>query len=279
MASPHTCRNFETTAQRFLDEIGRRDYSLRSVIPIEDLRDILAAITCGSSPASMRQYTLRIKSLLTFAHRMGYAVVNPGVAVKPPRADPTLAKRIVGELAVQSLIAESRSPRDHVLQSIAYAGALRVSELSGLNIGDVIEREDGRVQLSVTGKGNRVRAVLLPKSLGPTVAVFCAGRPPDSPLFVAKNGRRLGPRGINHLVKRAAKKAGVTPKLSPHWYRHGHASHALRNGADLAVVASTLGHANVATTSAYLHAQPGAASGDNLKPEVWAPPADGEAPG
>jgi site-specific recombinase XerD len=48
----------------------------------------------------------------------------------------------------------------------------------------------------------------------------------------------------------------------------------LTNGADLAVVAGTLGHANVATTSAYLHAQPGAASGDKLKDEIWAPPAD-----
>ena len=80
----------------------------------------------------------------------------------------------------------------------------------------------------------------------------------------------MTPRTINHLIKRLAAKSGVTPSVSPHWLRHAHASHALDRGAPLSLVATTLGHANIATTSGYVHARPGAASGDSLDKAVWA---------
>ena len=92
------------------------------------------------------------------------------------------------------------------------------------------------------------------------------------PLFSrrrAHRGGRLTPRAVNHIVKKLGRRAKLTPKLSPHWLRHAHASHSLDHGAPLSVVAATLGHANISTTSAYLHAKPGSASGDNLNPDIW----------
>ena len=66
------------------------------------------------------------------------------------------------------------------------------------------------------------------------------------------------------IVKAAAKKAGLSAAVSPHWLRHCHGSHALDHGAPLSLVQATLGHANVATTSRYLHARPSESSSSFL---------------
>lgn len=61
---------------------------------------------------------------------------------------------------------------------------------------------------------------------------------------------------IKRIVETAAKRSGINKKVSPHWLRHAHATHALENGADIGLVKDTLGHDNVATTSRYLHVRP-----------------------
>jgi len=76
-------------------------------------------------------------------------------------------------------------------------------------------------------------------------------------------------RAVNYMLKRAAINAGINPKLSAHWHRHAHASHAIDRGAALPLVQSTLGHGNIAVTSGYLHARPGDSSGLSLDPGVF----------
>lgn len=268
--SAHSRRAAAVTAGRFIASLG---CPLRAAT-IEDVRAALGVIGQGVSPASARQYTLRIKSLLTYAHKLGYAIFNAGAAIRPPKEVRGLAKRIVGELDVRDLVRAGKG-RNYLMVAVLYATGLRVSELTGLNVSDVIRRSDERVQLHILGKGGKEREVLLPESLGPPLLAICEGRDPDQPLFVSFSrrrgyaGGRLTTRAIRHVVKKLARRAKLTPKLSPHWLRHAHASHSLDHGASLAVVAATLGHANVATTSAYLHAKPNAASGDNLNPDIW----------
>lgn len=266
LGSDHTRRNFEVTARRLIAALDR---PLRQAT-VEDVRQAIETITVGASASTARQYILRAKSLLSYAHELGYLPFNAGVAIKPPKEVRALAKRIVDELDVRDLIRSTRSQRDRVLLAVTYAAGLRVSEIVALDVGDVLKRQDGRVQLHIVGKGGKERTVLLPATLGPMLLQFVDGRSHTEPLFVSrKAGGRLTERAVNHLVKRLATEAGINPKLSAHWLRHAHASHSLDRGAPLSLVAGTLGHANVSTTSAYLHAKPGAASGDNLDPKVW----------
>ena len=84
--------------------------------------------------------------------------------------------------------------------AVAYAAGLRVSELVGLNCGDVIERpNDRRVQLNVLGKGGNERQVLLPETLGPMVLALTAGRYITDPVFRSQKGdRRLTDRAVDH---------------------------------------------------------------------------------
>ena len=87
-----------------------------------------------------------------------------------------MAKRIVSELDVRDLIRSTRSERNRVLLAVMYATGLRVSEIVALNIADVIQRQDGRVQMHIVGKGGKERDVLVPQSLGTALLQVCGGR-------------------------------------------------------------------------------------------------------
>lgn len=264
--SPNSRRNFDQTARRFLANLG---IGLRTAT-IEDVRSALDAITEGLAASSRRQYVLRIKSLLGYGHQLGYLPFDAGVTIKvrsEGHRGAALAKRIISETEVALLIRAAKEHRHRVLLQVAYGGGIRVSELVSLNWGDVIER-NASVQLSIVGKGGAIRNVLLP--LEPSRALLSLGRRGDTdPVFVNRSGQRSTTRAVHAMVKRAAHTAGVTGKVSPHWLRHAHGSHALDNGATLAEVQQTLGHANVATTSGYLHARPDSSSGLKLDPGIF----------
>jgi integrase/recombinase XerD len=230
---------------------------------VEAVREALDAITADASESTARQYVLRVKSLLSYAHKLGYMPFNAGVAIKvrPDQSQARLAQRIIEPVDVQLLIRAARSQRDRVLLQVAYAGGLRVSETVALAWADVIARDD-KVQLSIAGKGGRVRQVLLPKSVSRSLLALRGDAGANDPVFAScKLGGHLDAHSVHVMVKRTAKRAGINEAVSPHWLRHAHGSHALDRGATLAQVQATLGHANVATTSGYLHARPDSSSG------------------
>ena len=101
------------------------------------------------------QYVLRVKSLLSYAHRLGYAPFNAGAAIRV-RSDArnrgaTLAKRIISEVDVALLVRGASTNRDRVLLELLYAGGLRVSEPAGLTWSEIVARDEGQVQLSILG--------------------------------------------------------------------------------------------------------------------------------
>jgi integrase/recombinase XerD len=267
--SPHTRRNFEQTGRRFLAGLPM---GLRAAT-VEDVREALISLTGGLASSSARQYVLRVKSLLGYSHELGFTVFNAGATIKV-RSDAgnrgaTLAKRIISEVEVGLLIRAARRRRDRVLLEVTYAGGLRVSEVVSLRWEDVLSREEDRVQLSITGKGGKVRQVLLPETVSRSLLSLRGETGAHDPVFVSRKGGRLTERAVNGMVKRAAKAAGITGAVSPHWLRHAHGSHAIDRGASLPEVQTTLGHDNIATTSGYLHARPDSSSGLKLDPGVF----------
>jgi site-specific recombinase XerD len=271
LLSAHSKRNFEVTARRFLAELPAG--GLRAAT-VEDTRDALSRITAGVSETTGRQYVLRVKSLLSYAQRLGYTAFNAGATIRV-RSDARnrgalLAKRIVSEVDVALLVRGARTRRDRVLLQVLYAAGLRVSELAALTWSDVLPRDKGELQLSVTGKGGITRQVLLPEPVGRALMALRGDAGANDPLFAsAKTGAKLTERAVLGIVKRAAARAGIEAPISPHWLRHAHASHAIDRGATLPEVQATLGHSNIATTSGYLHARPESSSGLKLDPGVW----------
>ena len=126
------------------------------------------------------------------------------------------------------------------------------------------------MQLSITGKGGKVRQVLLPEIVSRSLLSLRGDSGANDPVFASrKGGGRLTERAVNGVVKRAAKAAGINEAISPHWLRHAHGSHAIERGASLPEAQATLGHGNISTTSGYLHARPDSSSGLRLDPGVF----------
>jgi integrase len=177
------------------------------------VREALAKVTEGKSDATAAQYVTRIKSLLSYGHKLGYMPFNAGVTIKvrPNQQRGLLAQRIIPEVDVKLLIRAARSKRDRILLAVAYAGGLRISELLGLNWADIIERDGGKVQLSITGKGGKVRQVLLPEAVGAALLDLRGSAGADAPVFTGhKTGERLAARTVNIMLKRTAKRAHLS---------------------------------------------------------------------
>ena len=259
--SPHTQRAYRANAERLLALTGKPI----AHISLSDIQAFADSLSCLAR-SSRAQALAAIKSLLAFANKIGYVPFNVGAAVQLPKARNTLAERILHESEVHRMIDLEPSQRNRLILKTLYYGGLRVSELCGLRWRDLRSRgEQG--QLTVFGKGDKTRAVLLPASLWrELLELSCRpGDDDDDPVFRSRlNGRQLHPSQVLRIVRAASVRAGIGKKVSPHWLRHAHASHSLDRGAPIHLVQATLGHASVATTGRYLHARPTESSGKYL---------------
>jgi site-specific recombinase XerD len=247
--SPHTRRAYAFEVARFLRDLGKP-------LAVASLADVQGWVgDLAGKPATVNRAVTAIKSLISFGHETGYLPFNVAAAVKlRPRRD-DLAQRILDEDAVGKLIATAQG-RDRVLLKLLYLSGARVSEICGLRWRDVVARVEGG-QVTLFGKGGRTRTVLLPATAWADLTALRNGANLEDPIFASRKGRgQLDPSQVRRIVYAAAVKAGLPQKVSPHWMRHAHASHALDRHAPIHLVQATLGHTSVATTGRYLHARP-----------------------
>ena len=246
----HTVRAQAADARAFLAWVAR---PLRAVTA-GDVQDFGASVG-GLAPASQARKLGSVKSLLGFAHRLGYVDFNAGAPVRLPPVKGTLAERIIPEGDVHRLLALEANPRNHALLRLLYVAGLRISEACNLRWRDLAARDDAG-QVTIFGKGGKTGAVLLTPSQWAGLQVLRGQAGPDAPVFLSGKGGHLDPVQVHRIVKAAAARAGLSPALSAHWLRHAHASHALDRGAPIHLVQATLRHASVATTGRYAHARP-----------------------
>ena len=151
--------------------------------------------------------------------------------------------------------------RDRAILETLYSTGIRVSELVGINRGDV---DDTGQALIIRGKGKKERIVPLGSHALAAISHYAAmldhqlqatGQPhdPHAPLFINKHGGRLSTRSVRRKVCKYLAEAGLDPAISPHTLRHSFATHLLDNGADLRSVQELLGHQSLSTTQVYTH--------------------------
>lgn len=265
--SPHTRRAYQFDLGLFGREVGLGLHELK----VEDLinyRDRLAKSVgeggLGFSVPRQRRALTAIKSLLTFGEETGYLPLNVGTVVELPEAEDKLAQRIVSESEMLTLLHLTREPREKAMLNLLYSSALRVSELCWVRWKHLTRK--GEVgYLSVKGKGDQYRTVLIPS---PTLALLDSirnGAPEDCPIFPTRTGRAMLPVQVWRIAKRRAKEAGLSSRFSPHFFRHAHVSHSLDNGASPALVIKTTGHKSLDTLTRYAHARANEGSGMYLK--------------
>lgn len=233
-------------------------------ITLGDLQNFADGMDDGSrKPASRHRTLSSIKSLFAFAHRIGYLPFDTARPLRLPGLRNGLAERILDEGEVQRMLALERHPRNHVLLTLIYAAGLRVSEVCSLRWCDLQSR-DGAGQVTVFGKGEKTRTVLIPGSVWTKLMLLRGEAAAQEPVFRSRKKGHLQPTQVWRIVGKAAKRAGIEKAVSTHWFRHAHASHALDRGAPISLVQATLGHASVATTGRYLHARPSDSSSNYL---------------
>jgi integrase/recombinase XerD len=257
--SRHTQRAYRANAERFLSFAGKplAQVALRDIQAFGDSLTFLAQ-------SSQAQALAAVKSLVAFAHKIGYIRFNVGAAAHLPKAKNALAERILQESEVYRMFALEPNRRNRIILKTLYYGGLRVSELCGLRWIDLQPRGD-EGQVTVVGKGGKTRAVLLPTGIWNELIGLRDNGNEDEPVF--RSRLKAGPLDqsqILRIVRAAATRAGTSKNVSPHWLRHAHASHSLDRGAPIHLVQATLGHASVATTGRYLHARPTESSGKYL---------------
>jgi len=238
------------------------DWDLRQVAlnEVQAFEDFLEEQ--GLSPSSRARRLAAIKSLLSFGQKIGYLDFNVGSSVKLPKPKNTLAQRILTELEVMTIVALTPPGRDRLIIQLLYYTGARVGEVALLTWKDVQPNRDGQGQVTLYGKGNETRTVIIPATLYQGLLEMRSDNNPDAAVFVSRKGKKpLQERQIRKIVVDAAALAGITGSVSPHWLRHSHASHSLDRGAAPQLVQKTLGHKSLDTTTRYAHARPNDSSG------------------
>lgn len=240
---------------------GGKPFAAVTLADLQEHADGLAPL----APATRAKRLAAVKSLFGFAAKLGYLQVDPARALRLPRRPDTLASRILEPAAVATIIAAESDPRRRLLLRLFYASGARISEVVALRWEDCHAHGDSGVITLQAAKGGKPRTVRLP---APVWVELAALRPAEGggPVFASERYRERPVDAATawRWFKAAAARGGV-PAPSPHWFRHAHASHALDGGAPVHLVATTLGHASLATTSRYAHARPGESSGDYLE--------------
>ncbi len=242
---------------RALEELaaGRELVSLTGV----DVRRFVATLHGrGMAPRSLARVLSAWRGLFDWLARQREVTSNPCAGVRPPRAARRLPEVLSPDDAVRLVSATDDSElatRDRALFELAYSCGLRVSELTGLDLGS-IDAATGEAR--VLGKGNKTRIV--PVGAPALVALdawLCDrsrfARAGEGALFVGQRGARLAPREVQRRIKRWAAMAGLQVDVHPHMLRHSFASHVLQSSGDLRAVQEMLGHASIASTQVYTH--------------------------
>jgi len=263
--SARTVEAYRRDADRYVEFLAARGSTPVAALP----KDVDAHVGWlrdnGLSVASIARGLAVVRSLHRFMVAEGERPDDPAADRDGVRV-PTGLPRPLNQDDVLRLLesAAGEGPiglRDKALVEFLYATGARISEACGASLGDV-DLSSGTVRL--LGKGARERIVpfgahardalvswLGEHGRGAVAPRSGAARTDRDALFLGGRGRRLSRQVAWDVVRRAARRAGITGDISPHVLRHSCATHMLLNGADLRVVQEMLGHASVATTQRY----------------------------
>jgi integrase/recombinase XerC len=227
------------------------------------LRGYVAAMhEAGYAKTTISRRLASMRSFFRFGQREGWTKSNPAKPLRNPRKSRSLPHFLTADEILRLLAApqagEAMGLRDRAILETLYSAGLRVSELAGLNDGDL---DLGGGALRVRGKGRRERIAPVGSYAVEALQKWLAVRelsPKErqgalAPVFVNKFGRRLTTRSVGRLLEKHLATAGLDGRTTPHTLRHSFATHLLDAGADIRSVQELLGHKSLVTTQIYTH--------------------------
>ncbi len=242
--------------EAFLSSLDRRLEDATA----EDLRAFLSVMSERLAPSSVARVVSSIRRYYRFLVMQGIREENPAELLTTPRRPRSLPQFLTVE-EVRRLLEAPRvdrpqGVRDRALLEVMYGSGLRVSETVGLEEGH-LDLQEGAVR--VRGKGAKDRVVPLTRAAVMWLARYMDEVRPlwnvrgTSRVFLTRRGRPLDRVEVWKLLRRYARKAGITKNVHPHMLRHSFATHLLMGGMDLRTLQALLGHASLNTTQIYTH--------------------------
>ena len=294
-ASTHTVRAYDSDLSQFLTFLAGRAGRPRSELTMADfdhlnIREFLAEQhRRGNSRSSAARKLAAIRTFGRYLRREGILDGDPAALVGTPKREQRLPAHL-GEAEMSTLLempdaSQPLGRRDRAILELFYASGLRLSELVGLDLGDV--NLNGRM-VRVLGKGGKERIVPFNRSTEAALRAWLRdresfvaadveprtasrekrgarteprtasrkpriARPGKPPLFLNYQGGRLSTRSVDRLVRKYVAACSTRFGISPHALRHSFATHLLERGADLRAIQELLGHARLSTTQRYTH--------------------------
>jgi len=267
-ASPHTIAGYRSDLAGLVTFITRQRGSEVDAAGVDHLLLRLYLASLSSATDQHKAYTkssigrklAAVRAFFGWLTRNGQLAANPAELISSPKQEQRLPFHLNIDQTFALLEApdqtEGQAPhrlRDIALLELLYSSGLRVSELTGLNIGDI---DYGSGMARVLGKGSKERIVPVGSQALSAIVRYLdqRGRPGESaPLFLGARGGRIHRRTVAALVRHWSTPVCTFRTVTPHTLRHTFATHLLEQGADLRSIQELLGHASLSTTQKYTH--------------------------
>lgn len=300
-ASPHTLTNYGKDLEQFLAYLTPPEATAPGLAKINHqiIREYVGHLhEAGLEKSSIARKLAALRSFFKYCVREGLLKENPARLVPTPK----LPKRIPTVLSAEEMsgfldqLAGMQNPadrrrgrkkgweaaapvppnalikpedglllrRDRAILELLYAAGLRVSELTGLNMVDMDQKDK---MVRVIGKGRKERIVPFGGKAAEALSLYWpergkllhenlrhGGKTDPEAIFLNYMGRRLTQRSVGRIVKKYVKLVNINWDLHPHSMRHAFATHLLADGADLRAIQELLGHQSLSTTQKYTHA-------------------------
>ncbi|WP_102313248.1 tyrosine recombinase XerC [Vibrio cyclitrophicus] len=257
--SLHTQRNYKQqleTMAAHLVTLGLKDWGQVDAAWVRQLAS--KGMREGMKASSIATRLSSLRSFFDFLVLRGEMNANPAKGVSAPRKQRPLPKNLDVDEVGQLLEVNGDDPlsiRDRAMMEVMYGVGLRLAELVGINLKDVLGRQG---EIRVIGKGDKERKAPFSGLAKEWVDKWLKVRgelasPGETALFVSKLGTRISHRSVQKRMEEWGKKQSVASHISPHKLRHSFATHVLESSQNLRAVQELLGHENISTTQVYTH--------------------------
>jgi len=231
---------------------------------LDQISSFLSTLTdLHQSPASQARITSAIKSFYAWLVLEKKINLNPTDLIESPKINRKVPEVMsfseIEKIFMAIDLSEPTGTRNRAILETLYASGLRVSELCTLRISNYFPKEGF---IRVLGKGSKERIVPIGDDAITYIEDYLStwrrhlpkiSKQDTDILFLNRRGKRLSRIFVYQIVKNLAEKAGLSPLISPHTFRHSFATHLLEGGADLKAVQDMLGHESILTTEIYTH--------------------------
>lgn len=261
--SPLTVDAYFRDISEYFDFLKRRHLTVTEADHLHIRQYLMDLRRKGLSKSTMARKVSAIRSFYRFLCRENIVEQNPLDLISTPKEQHKLPKFVHYDDLKGIFDLPDGSPaglRDRAILELLYGGGLRVSELTGLDLGQI---KFSLHSVRVFGKGSKERMVPLGEyALSALKAYLEKGRPhlvkaaysDIAAVFLnCRGGNRLTARAVRDIINKYVAKMSTNLRISPHTLRHSYATHLLENGADIRVVQELLGHVRLSTTQIYTH--------------------------